>query len=138
MALSIELPSGEVVFGFQPIIKNGNFTWNEATKNLTRKPHSLAVERRIITTAREMQKIRMMLDNYPLKIHSWYRPETENSRVGGSKNSRHLFGDGVDFSCKQLRPMSIYLILNNLHTKGGLKAYNSFVHIDWRGYFARW
>ena len=136
---SIILPSGEVIFGQETVIPDGHFKWYEVTSNQTRIPKNIAIEGRIYKTAHELEKVRRILGNKPILIHSWYRDETANMRVpGAAHNSRHLFGDGVDFSCSHLSPKQIYAELNKWHQNGGLAVYLKHVHIDWRGTKARW
>ncbi len=133
-----------------PICKNGNFSWGEATKNLSRIPENLIIDGRmacsqegielnIIRLAQYMDKVRACLGNHPLIVTSWYRPAKENKRVGGAKNSQHLYGLAVDFKSNYLSPANIYQVLDQWHGhKGGLGKYYKFVHLDLRGYKARW
>ncbi len=146
----MRLPSGNFVEKDTPIFLGSNFTWGEATKNLTRiiEPldldgkqlmSAIEIEQRIINTAKYLNKVREILGNRPLTINSWYRPVKENLRVGGSRWSRHQFGDGVDFISHYLHPYKVYKLLNAWHgEKGGLGRYYSFTHLDLRGEKARW
>lgn len=138
MVKSIELPSGEVVSQYELIIPDGNFSWDEATKGFTRIPSNISIESRIYKAAKMMEWVRTQLGGHPIHISSWYRPPAINSSVGGSIKSRHLYGDGVDFYCTHIKPWTIYNKINREWDKGGLHAYKTFVHIDCRGYKARW
>jgi zinc D-Ala-D-Ala carboxypeptidase len=80
----------------------------------------------------------LLLYHYILSTTSWYRPQHINHRVGGVKDSRHLFGDAVDISSDYLAPQAMYKLLDKIHMRGGLGRYYSFVHIDFRGEIARW
>ena len=71
-------------------------------------------------------------------VNSWYRPQHINQRVGGSKYSRHQYGDAVDIRSNYLAPGDIYRLLDRIHPHGGLGKYYNFVHIDWRGRQTRW
>lgn len=145
----MQLPSGKIVYPSTPIYPGSNFTWGEATKNCTRAlknlwidevlvATALQIEARIIKTASAMDTIRASLGNYPITVTSWYRASSINKLVGGSKYSRHQYGDGVDWKVNHLSPRQIAAILESSHTDGGYKAYQKFTHTDWRGYKARW
>lgn len=138
MTKSITLPSSEVVFGTELIIPDGHFNWNEATKNLKIRPVQIAVETNIYEAAKMMEQVRYELGSFPLHVTSWYRNYDHNRKVGGSSKSLHLQGRAVDFYCLYLTPKEIFNILDKKWDKGGLSAYKSHVHIDCRGYKARW
>jgi zinc D-Ala-D-Ala carboxypeptidase len=53
----------------------------------------------ILRTAEVMEKVRTLLGGYPILISSGYRSPQVNAAVGGSKNSAHMSGLAVDFSC---------------------------------------
>jgi zinc D-Ala-D-Ala carboxypeptidase len=82
-----------------------NFTLEEMTDSQTaaRKgipnvplAHELANLER---TAKVMEKVRTLLGDKPILISSGYRSPKVNAAVGGSKNSAHMSGLAVDFSC---------------------------------------
>lgn len=131
-----------------PIYTGSNFTWGEVTKDCQRPLQdliidnslvlsSIDIEQKIINTAIKLDGVRELLGDRPLHVTSWYRPTHINQRVGGSKWSRHQFGDAVDIRSDYLKPIQIYSKLRDIH-QGGLGKYWSFVHIDWRGKLARW
>ncbi len=143
------LPSNRLVDKDTPIYPGSNFTWGEATRNCSRPPADLIingkliissqkVEENIFNTAQYLDKVRGILGDRPILINSWYRPKHINSAVGGSKYSRHQYGDAVDLRSNYLSPRDIYKLLEPIHPHGGLGRYYSFVHIDWRGSKARW
>lgn len=83
----------------------------------------------------------------PIRINSGYRCEIHNARVGGAKKSRHIVGDAADFivigvPTKDVyrhviekyddRPYGVAISINNSDKNAG------FVHLDTRGYRARW
>ncbi len=132
-----------------PIYPGSKFTWGEATKNCRRPPADLiingqllissnGVEDKIRETAKQLDQVRSILGDRPILVNSWYRPKHINTSVGGSKYSRHQYGDAVDIRSNYLSPRDIYKLLEPIHPKGGLGRYYSFVHIDWRGTKARW
>ena len=142
------LPSGKVVYVSTPIYANSHFSWGEVTCNCTRQLENLilnkklaisaiAIEKNIVKTAIALDEIRANLSNRPIKVNSWYRPALVNRAVGGKEDSRHQFGDAVDICSNYYLPSKIYTFLSMTHN-GGLGLYPSFVHIDWRGYKARW
>lgn len=143
----MKLPSGKLVYSSTPIYSGSNFTWGEATKNCTRHIQdliidgilvktALQIETTIVETAKSLDEVREQLGSRPIHVNSWYRPRHINSRVGGSKFSRHQFGDAIDIRSNYLSPKQIFNQLQ--HHVGGLGVYYSFVHIDWRGKKARW
>ncbi len=142
-------PSGKPVNKNTPIYPGSNFTWGEATKNCTRQLENLYIDDKLIITAVEIEKnivatairldeLRERLKSRPIWLNSWYRPAKINKSVGGAKYSRHQYGDAADIRSNYFTPNYIYQLLNIDHNDGGLHAYPSFVHIDWRGQLARW
>ncbi len=142
------LPTGITVYSDTPIYSGSNFTWGEATKRCTRPIQDLVIDGKVIlyagaiydnviSTAKSLDRLRKLLGDRPIWVNSWYRPSHVNQRVGGSKWSRHQFGDAVDIRSNYYSPQHIYRLLNKVHF-GGMGRYYSFVHIDWRGEFARW
>jgi uncharacterized protein YcbK (DUF882 family) len=61
-------------------------------------PHSEA-RKNIQRLAEVMEKVRALLGDKPILISSGYRSPEVNAAVGGSKNSAHMSGLAVDFSC---------------------------------------
>lgn len=146
----LKLPSEKIVRKNTPIYPGSDFSWGEVTANLTRPLEdlilenqlvltSLEIEESIVLTAKYLDEVRSLLGGRPLIINSWYRPFKINKKVGGSSNSRHMFGDGVDFYSNYLPSYQVYRLLDNWHgDRGGLGAYYRFVHLDLRGEKTRW
>lgn len=147
----MQLPSDKHVYSSTPIYPGSNFTWGEATENCTRPIQDLVIdgkliiaavdiEKKIVQTAKNMDKYRQELGNKPINFSSWYRPSDVNSSVSGSKWSRHQYGDAVDWVCSHLTPPEIASKLEPEHNDGGYKCYRrqNFTHTDWRGTKARW
>jgi len=145
----MKLPSGKSVYPSTPIYPDSNFTWGEVTKNCSRPIidllidgklliTALQIEQNIISTAKAMDLIREKLGNRPIIVNSWYRPSSVNRSVGGSKYSRHQYGDAVDWKSYHFSPSRAAVLLEPLHHAGGYKAYKRFTHTDWRGHKARW
>jgi len=50
-------------------------------------------------TARCMEDVRDLLGGKPVLVSSAYRSPELNKAIGGSKNSQHMSGEAVDFTC---------------------------------------
>ena len=82
----------------------------------------------------------------PLIINSGYRCPTHNAKVGGAANSRHTKGDAVDFVVKGIKTKEVYEFCENLPCadeiglaiKHNPNEFKGFVHLDTRGFKARW
>ena len=79
----------------------------------------------------------------PITINSGYRSPAHNEKIGGVKDSYHTKGMASDIVIEGIRPYvlakQIQLLIDSgkLH-QGGIGIYDSFVHYDIRGHFARW
>jgi len=121
------------------ILNGGNFSWMEATKCGTRIPEKPEIAGRIKETARYMEEVRANLGNRKITVLSWYRDPESNREAGGVKDSRHTYGDAVDFVVEGIAPSEVYEKLDDWHgNRGGLGKYPGFTHIDIRGHKARW
>lgn len=85
----------------------------------------------------QLQKIRDIV-GMPIIINSGFRCVSHNSRVGGASRSLHISGCAADIRIDGISPRVLFLGLQFLMEagvilKGGLKAYNTFVHYDIRG-----
>lgn len=114
-----------------PIIPGGVYTWADATHNGTRIP-TQDIMRRIVAIAQVIEKltIETVGKGKRWQINSWYRDPVNNRRVGGAKNSRHLYGDAVD----AVFPGNLTTVFNRLNPtwNGGLARSfgGGFLHID--------
>ena len=115
----------------------------EATDNCNRTIRDLVIDGRLIITAanieknivraaKNMDKYREKLGNKAIIPTSWYRPSNVNASVGGTKWSRHQYGDAVDWVCSHLSPAQIAAKLESQHNDGGYKCYvrQNFTHTD--------
>ncbi len=78
--------------------------------------------------------------NQPVIISSAYRSASGNKAVNGSLKSRHLSGDAADIYVKGMSPLAIMRQIEELFGENiSLHAYkDGHVHLDLRGYKARW
>lgn len=83
----------------------------------------------------------------PITIKSGYRCPTHNKAVGGASKSRHTHGDAVDFVVKGVATKEVFKhVLQTYNNKPyGIALsinkndeYRGFIHLDTRGYKARW
>lgn len=93
------------------------FTVREVTLgDSARIPNTPSVQKAVWLLAQELDKVREAWGS-PLIVTSWYRPPSVNQRVGGAKNSQHLYGKAAD-----LRPAN-----------GQLEAFQAFCDKGWFG-----
>ena len=94
-----------------------------------------------IKTARAFQKIRDIVGE-PLEISSGCRCKKHNKAVGGKDGSYHPKAKALDIKTPKGWEYDKFhhLCENVIGIHGGVGYYNShsFVHIDTRGYKARW
>lgn len=100
------------------------------------------VYKNIKELAQNLQIIRNHIGK-PIIINSAYRSPAHNRRIGGVRNSFHTKGMAADIVIKGLSPKKLARIIKKLMNegkikKGGIGLYNTFVHYDTRGYFAKW
>jgi Peptidase M15 len=126
-------------YASQPIIPNGHFTWGEATHGGTRQVENADVVDGILRIAKALEEVRTKLGDRPMHINSWYRDPATNRAVGGASQSRHMWGDAVDFVVDGIHPYDVYDKLDGWWgDRGGLASATVFTHLDARGYAARW
>lgn len=74
----------------------------------------------------------------PVYVNSGIRCPEHNAAVGGADNSRHMDGDAADIRCPGKTPKELYDIAEPHLQDGGLGLYDYGIHVDKRGYKARW
>lgn len=89
-----------------------------------------------------LQELRDLIGE-PIVITSACRCEKHNKAVGGVSNSLHLRGKAADIYVKSLTPRELAKFAKQIPVfyNGGIGIYETtkkFVHVDVRGYFARW
>ena len=83
-----------------------------------------------------VEKVRSILGDKPMIVHSAYRCSAHNAEVGGKPNSRHTKGEAMDFHVTGMPPAQIYICLTSawqhgeLAELGGIGLYDWGVHID--------
>jgi uncharacterized protein YcbK (DUF882 family) len=77
----------------------------------------------------------------PVTVTSGYRPPDYNREVGGVSNSCHIDGLAADIYCDGLTTDQLYdICVQVIGYRGGVGYYpkSGFIHVDLRGYEARW
>ena len=94
----------------------------------------------IVPTLRILDDLRATLG--PIRVTSSYRSPAYNDMVGGMPRSFHKQFIACDIQCDGATPHEVYTILKAWRDagkfKGGLGLYQTFVHVDTRGYNADW
>ena len=78
-----------------------------------------------------------------IKINSGYRSPAHNKKINGKPKSIHLLGLAADIVVSGMSPKEVFKEVEKLQQEGklpegGLSAYDTFLHIDFRGKKARW
>lgn len=74
----------------------------------------------------------------PLKINSGYRTNEHNRKVGGSPKSQHLEGKAADIQKVDGLTVDEMAVLAERVGFDGIGKYYWGIHVDVRGYKARW
>lgn len=76
----------------------------------------------------------------PLTLLSAFRTIEHNTSIKGAEESRHMFGDGFDIKVPfKFTPDEFGIEILKLYGHDiGFHVYNGWVHVDFRGYKARW
>ena len=85
---------------------------------------------------KKLQKLRWVVGK-PIKINSGYRTKSWNNKVGGSPRSQHLLGKAADIVVEGYTPKEIAKLAKQAGFDG-IGVYDTFTHVDVRGYKARW
>jgi len=86
-----------------------------------------------------LEDIRAHFEGRPVHINSGYRCPKHNAAVGGASASRHMKGDAADLWIESVSPKEVYDFADGLiDVIGGVGMYDTFTHIDFRGFKARW
>lgn len=75
----------------------------------------------------------------PVSIHSGYRTEAHNKKVGGAAYSQHKYGTAADISIAGVAPLEVARYAQTLLPQsGGVGLYQTFTHVDVRSAKTRW
>jgi hypothetical protein len=88
-----------------------------------------------------LEDIRKRAGDQPLHVTSGYRPPAYNRKVGGVSNSAHIDGLAADIYSDYISVDDLYEICDAvIGDRGGVGYYQpqGFIHVDLRGYRARW
>lgn len=84
----------------------------------------------------KLQKLRNRIKK-PIIINSGFRTEEWNKKVGGSPRSQHLQGKAVDIRVYGIKTTELAKYAEEIGFDG-IGIYKNFIHVDVRGYKARW
>lgn len=82
-----------------------------------------------------LELLRYRLNDNAIVINSGYRNPSHNKKVGGAKNSQHLYGKAADIVVKGYKPSTVYN--ESVKIFDGVGKYPTFTHVDVRGWMAR-
>lgn len=89
-----------------------------------------------------LERMRHQLGDKPLGGLSYYRSPEHNTAVGGASQSRHVQADACDFSVETVNKFGrtrFLAVVEKVFSDGGVGNYpGGNVHVDSRGYRARW
>lgn len=88
-----------------------------------------------------LEEIRKRAGDQPVHVTSGYRPPAYNRKVGGVSNSTHIDGLAADIYSDYISVDELYDICDKvIGDRGGVGYYpnQGFIHVDLRGYRARW
>jgi len=75
----------------------------------------------------------------PIEVLSGYRCPEHNAEVGGVSNSQHVLGTAADITYDGIDVDYLAQVAEECGADGiGCYYYQDFVHVDVRGYAARW
>jgi len=109
----------------------GEFLHDESIEGVT-----LDVIENLRLLSKELEGVRKLLGDKPIKILSGFRTPEHNRAVGGVKGSQHLYGKAADIVVDGIPPHKVQKALADW--PGGMGAYSNFTHLDVRGFRARW
>ncbi len=76
---------------------------------------------------------------HELVVNSGYRSPEHNKAVGGVPNSYHTKGLAADIRPKDPAQLEeLWQLADRMNETGGAGRYDTFVHVDRRGIYARW
>lgn len=85
-----------------------------------------------------LEALRYKFGGHSVRINSGYRCAKHNKAVGGGTKSQHLYGNAADIVISGISPYAVWSSSNIYNVNGGVGKYNTFTHVDCRGFRARW
>jgi uncharacterized protein YcbK (DUF882 family) len=84
--------------------------------------------------------LQLVRDHFGKTVHvnSGCRCIPYNRSIGSKDTSQHPKGTAADIRVTGVTPEKVYEYLEEQDFQGGLGLYSDFVHVDVRGYPARW
>ena len=118
-------------------------TATQLSKNFNSKEFDCKCENKECTTTlidmehlAKLQKLRNKLKR-SIHITSAFRCEAHNTAVGGAKHSQHKLGTATDIKVDNISADGVANWAEKFDFDG-IGRYNTFTHIDSRGYKAKW
>lgn len=101
--------------------KDGSDTPTEAVENLK-------------LLAKELQVLRDYTGK-SIGINSGYRSKAHNKKIGGAKNSMHLYGKAADITVSGMKASQVHALIEKLIADGkmkdgGIGKYHTWTHYD--------
>ena len=130
---AVNVDNGEITLVNGSDHVTNNFTFSEyASKDGS---HVILYSKRLASL---IQAIRDTVG--PVTINSAFRTPEHNDAVGGVADSQHLLGIAVDLKIPYGYNADSFMsaIEKITGTEVGLGKYRTFIHLDIRGYKARW
>lgn len=76
------------------------------------------------------------------RLNSVYRSPAYNKAIGGAKKSQHMEFTAADIVVEGMTPAKVFAEVNTMRGRGrfagGLRPYETFTHVDVRGWNANW
>lgn len=104
-------------------------------ERLLAQPNAYEILQNLYVLAQRLQSVRDYYQN-PVIITSGYRDAALNSLIGGAAYSTHMKGQAVDIIVVAAPANRVQRDFSGWY--GGLGAYESYTHLDIRGYPMRW
>lgn len=113
-----------------------HLSWQElACKDGSHYPDTYITDGRVARLATLFENVRAIYDK-PIEVLSAYRTISHNKKIGGARNSQHLYGRALDLKPpKGVKVDKFYNDIKNCVDLFGIKGlgkYKTFVHVDIR------
>lgn len=106
-----------------------------ASRDGVKSPYTLEVRPQLLEL---LEKIRRAW-NAPILVNCAYRSPKHNKEVGGVENSYHVKGLAADIRPEHKEDLPEFQQLcSDLNKGGGVGYYDTFCHVDARGFYSRW